>query len=122
MSTPQLSEFTKAMLAQYVFPGTDAAVVFVPEGQDLSKEIQAVLDHCGQQRWYPVEGGHLVKVPWHCSKGNEGYFGREKKGWDHENCDFCSSHVSIGELCWTAESGSGGFWLICCNCHNKVNE
>ncbi len=117
-----LDTFSKAMLAKHVFPGIDAAVVFVPEGQTPSSEVREVLEGSGQQRWYPVPGGHRAKVPWHCSEGRESLFEREVKGWDHEHCDFCNSHVNIGELCWTTDSGDGGFWVFCRGCYENVKE
>ncbi len=122
MSAPPLATFTKAMLEKYEFPGTDAAVIFVPEGQTPSSEVREVLELSGQQRWYPVPGGHRAKAPWHCSEGHESLFERKEKGWDHEHCDFCSSHVNIGELCWTTESGHGGYWLFCRGCYEKLKE
>jgi len=122
MSAPPLATFTKAMLKEYAFPGTDAAVVFVPEGHAPSPEVREILERSGQQRWCPVPGGHKAKVPWHFSKGRESLFEREEKGWNHEHCDFCNAHVNIGELCWTAESGSGGFWIFCRECREKLKE
>ena len=109
------------MLEEYEFPGTDAAVVFFPDGQIASSEVQEILGGSGQQRWFPVPGGHNVKVPWHCSEDHESLFQREEKGWDHEHCDFCNARVNIGELCWTADSGRG-VWLFCRDCYEKVKE
>jgi hypothetical protein len=122
MSPPPLSMFTRAMLEEYKFPGTDAAVTFIPEGQKPVPEVQQVLTRAGQARWYPVEGGHRAKIPWHFAEGHESLFEREEKGWDHEHCDFCNAHVNIGELCWTAETGRGDFWLFCRSCQEKVKE
>lgn len=122
MNAPPLATFTRAMLEEYEFPGTDAAVVFIPEGKTPSSEVQEVLDRSGQQRWYPVPGGHKAKVPWHCSEGRESLFEREENGWDHEHCDFCNAHVNIGDQCWTAESGRGGSWLFCRECYEKLKE
>ena len=121
MSAPPLATFTRAMLEEYKFPGTDAAVVFVPDGQTPPPEVQKVLECSGQRRWYPVSGGHDAKVPWHFSKGHESLFRREKKGWDHGHCDFCGETVSIGEMCWTADSGRG-IWIFCRPCYEKVRE
>jgi len=122
MSAPRLHEFTKVMLQEYDFPGTDAAVFFIPEGQSPSVPVQQVLKRSGQQRWYPVPGGHRVKVPWHFSEGQEALCEREPKGWNHEHCDFCDASVQIEELCWTVESGRGGFWLFCKSCYDKLRD
>lgn len=95
MSEPDLKRFRKSMLEPYTFPGTHAAVVFVPEGQKPSQELDKILSRSSQQRWYPMEGGFDVKVPWHFCKGDEQLFRREEWGWDHEHCDFCNAHVRI---------------------------
>jgi hypothetical protein len=121
MSDIDIHQYTRAMLEAYDFPGTDAAVLFVPQGQSPSGDVQAVLDRSGQQRWYPVEGGHNVKVPWHHAEGHESLFEREAKGWDHEHCDFCNASVSVGERCWTTES-ENGFWLFCGQCRDSLRD
>lgn len=121
MEKPPLSSFTQAMLTPYTFPGTDAAVVFIPDGEKPSQEMREVLERSGQQRWYPAPGGHQAKIPWHLSKGHESLFEREEKGWDHEHCDFCNAHVNIGDVCWTADIPGGGFWLFCGGCYKKLN-
>lgn len=122
MSAPPLSQFTKAMLEEYEFPGSDAAVVFVPEGESPSPEAKQVLGRSHQQRWYPVSGGHTAKVPRYCSKGSESLFVREKKGWDHEHCDFCGADVKMGELAWSVDTEAGGIWLFCRECYEQLEE
>ena len=119
MVTAALRDFKRSSLREYVFPGTDAAVVFVPEGIRPAQEIQEVLDRSYQQRWFPIQGGARAKVPFHYAEGREQLFEREIKGWDHEHCDFCEASVAIDELCWTAPSG-GGFVIFCKNCYAKV--
>lgn len=121
MGAPPLETFTKAMLEEYRFPGTDAAVIFIPEGHAPSAEVQEVLKRSSQQRWHPVSGGHDVKVPWYFTKSYESLFRREAKGWDHEHCDFCDEYVNIGELCWTADA-SRGIWIFCKSCYEKLTE
>jgi hypothetical protein len=122
MSTPPLSLFTKAQLMQQVFPGLDAAVVFIPEGQEPSPAVRDVLQRSGQQRWFPVPGGHKAKVPWPLAEGSESLFEREQKGWDHEHCDFCPAHVNIGDPCWSVDSEKGGFWVFCRGCYEKLGD
>ena len=120
MAAPVLSDFRKSSLREYVFPGTDAATVFVASGAQPTPEVQAVLDRSHQQRWFPVDGGNTAKVPFHHAQGSEYLFERESKGWDHEHCDFCSARVGIGELCWTAPSPSGGIFIFCRDCYEKL--
>ena len=119
MSEPQLRDFTKAMLEDYTFPGTDAAVVFIADGSAPSPAVREVLARSGQQRWYPVAGGHQAKIPFHFVEGHEGLFERERKGWNHEHCDFCDASIAISELCWTAPSNRGVF-VFCKECYAKV--
>lgn len=47
-----------------VCPEGDALVVFVPEGNNPPPEVQRVLDETGLQRWFPIEGGNIVKCPY----------------------------------------------------------
>jgi hypothetical protein len=119
MGDKAIEDFKKSSLTEYVFPGTDAAVVFVAEGTRPSNEVQEVLGRSRQQRWFPVDGGNNAKVPFHLAKGCEHLFERETKGWDHEHCDFCNTSVRIGELCWTAPSGSG-ILIFCKECYSNV--
>ena len=119
MPAAALSDFRTSSLHEYVFPGTDAAVVFVPKDAQPPKEVQEVLDRSPQQRWYPVEGGGRAKIPFYCAQGREHLFEREQKGWDHEHCDFCNATVNIGDLCWTAPS-DGGVFIFCRECYEKV--
>ena len=119
MRPPKLDDFTKAVLEEYLFPGTDAAAVFVADGSTPSEEVKEVLGRYSQQRWYPVPGGHKAKVPFYCAKSHEALFEREPKGWDHEHCDFCEARIGIGELCWTASVGRG-IIIFCKDCYAKV--
>ena len=71
MVTAALRDFKRSSLREYVFPGTDAAVVFMPEGTRPAQEIQEVLDRSYQQRWFPIQGGARAKVPFHYAEGRE---------------------------------------------------
>ncbi|MBL9188226.1 MAG: hypothetical protein JNK23_12145 [Opitutaceae bacterium] len=119
MNAPKLQDFTQTQLEEYLFPGTDAAVIFVAEGTELSSDLKEVMGRSSHQRWYPVAGGHNAMIPYHYVKGNEASFQREVMGWNNEHCDFCNASVAIGELCWTAPSGRGIF-VFCRECHGKV--
>ena len=121
MRTPELDTFTKTMLKEYRFPGADAAVVFVKDGQAPSPKVAEVLRRSGQQRWLPVLGGHNAKIPWHVTKGNESLFVHEKNGWDHDQCDFCSRHIYVGDQSWTA-SFERRLWILCGKCYKAVKE
>jgi hypothetical protein len=121
MNRPELEQFTKIMLEEYRFPGTDAAAVFVPTDQRPSPHVQEILDKAGPQRWYPMAGGSQVRIPWHFAKGCESLFERLPKGWDHEHCSFCDGHIDIGKLCWCTDA-DGGIWVFCKSCYEKVAD
>jgi hypothetical protein len=116
----ELHDFNHATLREHVFPGIDAAVVFVPSGNKSPPEVQSVIDKASQVRWYPVPGGFEAKVPWPLVTSAESLFKREEKGWDHEHCDFCNATISIGETCWSSDVGDS-FVLFCRGCRDKLN-
>jgi hypothetical protein len=113
-----LDGYSRRGLQHHVFPGCDAAVVFVPGGQSPAPEIQAALDRAGRQRWYPVPGGHEAKVEYHSVAGSEHLFRFEKGGWDHEHCDFCSRSIPAGKTCWTTPDRD--FVVFCDECYEKL--
>lgn len=100
----------------------DALVVFVPEGQDPPPDVQQVLDEIGPQRWYPEEGGHVVRCPYVVHTFDEKLFKVEKGGWDHEHCDACSGTIDVGQSCWVAEAHEGYGYLICDDCYQKMRR
>ena len=113
-----LDGYSKGGLQHYVFPGCDAAVIFVPEGQAPAPEVQAALNQAGRQRWYPVPGGHKAKVEYHSVAGRQHLFQFEKGGWDHEHCDFCSQSIPAGQTCWTTPERD--FVVFCEECYSKL--
>lgn len=115
--------FSQRMARVLDLPEVDAAVAFVADGETPAPELQAVLDRSGHQRWYPVPGGHDVKVPWRYAAicGAEAMFRRETNGWDHEHCDFCDATVRTGERCWLADHDEREF-LFCKQCFESLKR
>lgn len=113
-----LDAYSRRGLQHHVFPGCDAAVAFIPEGQSPAPDIQAALDRAGRQRWYPVPGGHEAKVEFHSVAGSQHLFRFEKGGWDHEHCDFCSQPIPAGRACWTTPDRD--FVVFCEGCYEKL--
>ena len=107
------------MFRKAVCPEMDALVVFVPKGQKPPPEVQRVLDEAGPQRWFPVDGGNVVKCPSVVDTYDERLFKLEKGGWDHEHCDSCGRTINVGEPCWAAEEADE-FFLICDVCHQEL--
>lgn len=118
---PPTDAFTQNMASAFDLPEIDAAVAFVSDGETPAPELKVALDRAGSNRWYPVRGGHDVKIPWRyaVSCGAEALFRREKNGWDHEHCDFCDAAVRTGERCWLAEHDEREY-LFCKQCYESL--
>ena len=119
-SDRRLDAYSKRGLQRHVFPGCDAAVVFVPDGHTPPPEVRAALERGGRQRWFPVAGGHLAKIEYHTAAGSEYLFQFEKGGWDHEHCDFCKGSIPAGHTSWTTPDRD--FVAFCEECYNKLKE
>lgn len=120
-----LAEIPKQELEDYVFPGTDAAVLTVNKKLPQSELEGAFGEISGEHRLYPTETGWKIKFPyWYieelCSMGESGYslddFEREERGWDHEHCSFCHAHIRIGESAYTCDHEEGGVYVLCLTC------
>ena len=123
-----LSDLRRSDLEEYIFPGTDAAVLVI-EGKIEENELKENWsEYSGQHRFYPTETGWKIKFPYwtvvELCKGDEtaniDEFEREKKGWDHEHCSFCHGHIFIGDLSYTHEHEDGGCYIICTQCYDKT--
>jgi hypothetical protein len=111
--------FRKNELVRDVRPEVDALVSFVPDGSAPSSELQNQIDLRGYCRWYPIEGGHLVKVPFQGAEPPDGPFRIESKGWDHDHCDACESDVHAGDIVWCTTDAN--FGMICNACYDRLS-
>ena len=115
-------EFLKRLKAEMFieekYAARDALVVLVREGEEPSEEVRQVLQAAGPQRWFPTEGGHLVKCPVIEGEFDKEIFSVEEGGWDHEHCIKCSGDIHAGDTCWLAEKDRGV--LICDECCKKL--
>jgi hypothetical protein len=116
-----IDRLTSNMFHQVTCPRSDALTVFIPKDQKPSSEIQKVLEEAGPQRWFPQEGGHLVKIPNVFDSYDNTVFKLEKDSWDHEHCDKCGASINFGETCWTAETDNNTY-LFCDNCYHNLNQ
>jgi len=107
------------MFEETTFPGMDALVALVPKDQDTPSEVKQAADDAGASRWYPSEGGWKVACPYTGQDFNPDLFTIEKGGWEHEHCDGCQGTLSVGDLCWVAETQDECF-VVCDNCHKKL--
>ena len=121
----RLDTIRRDELEEYHFPGTDAAVLVI-EAKIPQDEIEnSFKEISSEHRIYPTATGWKIKFPyWYveaiCSHGDAGVtldnFVREEKGWDHEHCSYCQTHIAIGERAFTVEHERGGVYVICVKC------
>jgi len=124
----KLSNIRRRDLEEYVFPGTDAAVLCVGKKATQKDLEDAFCDISGDHRFYKTDEGWRVKFPyWYIeavmAKGRAGFrmedFTREPNGWDHEHCSFCHAHIDIGEQAFTYPHEKGGVYVICLKCSEQ---
>jgi hypothetical protein len=108
------------MFKKTIFAKADALVVFIPEGKEPPPEVKKVLDESGPQRFYPKDGGNLVKCPAVVENFDKNLFTIEKGGWDHEHCDNCGTTIDVGESYWVSETDEIIF--ICNGCYRKLQQ
>ena len=123
MKNNMLKNFTKNMLGEFIYSGDDAATYFVKgECEDPPPHIEKILSKSCSQRIYPVDGGHIWKVPYDTVKGDEKLFKKEVRGWDHEHCDFCGATIDIGDTCWLSGNTNSEIFIFCEKCYKKVKS
>ena len=95
-------------------PIRDAAVVFVAEGA-----MPPPLPYeSGESRWYPVQGGHRLAIPYDGQPLEGSLFDVQKKLWDHTTCDYCSRRIPAMTLCYVTESGT--YLELCVDCYGAL--
>jgi hypothetical protein len=114
----KLAGLTKADFHSEQFPVIDALVAFVPGNTRPTPPVQEQINARGQSRWYPAEGGHLVKMPYQGDPVPMEHFRVEAGGWDHEHCDQCGEHIRAREQCWVTSDAD--FAVICDSCYRKM--
>lgn len=113
-----LDGLTKADFHAKPFPAIDALVAFVATDTQPAPAVQEQLDARGNSRWYPTEGGHLVKMPYQGDPVPMEHFRVEPGGWDHEHCDRCGGRVVVGERIWVTSNAD--FAVLCGNCYEAI--
>lgn len=123
-----LSAIQRSDLEEYLFPGTDAAVIIVEKKIPQSELEEAFGELSGDHRFYPTATGWKIKFPYWYIEGliAMGDCGitledvvREERGWDHEHCSFCHSNIWIGDLSYTCDHEEGGVYVLCPTCASK---
>jgi len=98
-------------------PKLDALVAFVPFGQERDPNFASTPDGTGFSRWFPVDGGHRVVVPFEGGAYDSGRFSIEPEGWDHETCKICRTPIPSMTLCWVSEGER--YVILCEQCHER---
>jgi hypothetical protein len=110
-------------LRQFAFapsriPKLDALVAFVPFGHESDPSVALATERTGFSRWFPVDGGHRVLVPFEGGEYDAARFSIEPEGWDHETCKICRTHIPSMTRCWVS---TGDLYVILCEqCHEEV--
>jgi len=115
-----IDNLTADMFRETRCPQQDALTVFIPDGEEPSPEIQNYLNAVESCRWYPQDGGHLIKFPNIFEKYEENLFQLEKNAWDHEHCDKCGKTINANNKCWVATIDDEYFYLFCDSCYLKL--
>src|SRR5215471_13950102 len=77
-------------------PIRDALVAFVANGD----EPPPLPYPSSESRWYPVQGGHRLAIPYDGKPFNSDAFQLEEKLWDHTTCDNCVKRIPAMTLCY----------------------
>jgi len=99
-------------------PALDALSTFVPEGEEDAPDLQAAINAKGFSRWFPVDGGQVVLIPYEGQEFDQERFKIEGGAWDHEHCKVCSADIEPMTPCWVTESGP--YVILCSPCHDKL--
>jgi hypothetical protein len=109
MNRTELSQLPKYRWMKSCIPPIDALATFVPHGSEQEAAI------VGQSRWYPVEGGHRVLMPYEGQEYDASRFTLESGTWDHEHCKVCAERIFPMTLCYVTEP-SEAYLLLCSSC------
>ena len=112
------SEYVGLDFMQSRMPAQDALESFVPTGEQADDEMNEVIGRTGSSRWYPVEGGHIVRVLYEGGPFNPERFKLVEGGWDHEHCSRCGATIEPMTLCWVTRDGP--FVLLDERCYGQV--
>lgn len=95
-------------------PIRDALVAFVAEGV----EPPPLPYESGESRWYPVQGGHRLAIPYDGQPLKDSPFQVEEGLWDHSTCDRCSNRIAAMTLCYVTERGT--YVGLCVDCYEML--
>ena len=100
MAERELDEFRNLKFVPSRIPALDGLVAFVPTGHEQDAAVTELTARASQSRWYPVEGGHRVVVPYEGGAYDVSFCTLEPGAWDHEHCMHCGQTIEPRTLCW----------------------
>ena len=115
-----LHKLRRRKLSHVRAAGADALVAFVSDRDEAPLAVRDWLDRGLEQRWFPVEGGQLVKWPYQGQSPDPRHFRVEAGGWDHEHCSACSATIRVNQGCWITPYAS--FFLLCEGCYRRMKR
>src|SRR5829696_6108219 len=93
-------------------PKRDALSSFVPDGSESDPVVATIQRRIGASRWFPIQGGHKVLMPFDGGAYEPSRFTIEPAAWDHEHCDCCNDHIPAMTLCHVTQPGQP-YVLLC---------
>lgn len=115
MTDPDISELPKYPWMESRIPARDALSTFLPDDYAPDPEFEKVQERAGGSRWFPVQGGHRVLMPFDGGSYDSSRFTIESCAWDHEHCDVCLDHIPAMTLCHVTEPEQP-YILLCSGC------
>lgn len=93
MTDQELSELPKYQWMESRIPARDALSTFAPDAPEPDPVIAEMQSRAGGSRWYPIQGGHRVLIPFEGGAYDSSRFTIETRAWDHEHCDVCGEQI-----------------------------
>jgi hypothetical protein len=118
MTDQQLSELPNFPWMESRIPALDALAAFVPDGSQPDPAITEMQGRIGSSRWYPVQGGHRVLMPYEGGEFDSSRFAIEAGAWDHEHCGACGERIAPMTLCYVTEPEQP-YILLCAACFER---
>jgi hypothetical protein len=118
MTDEQLSELPKFLWMELRIAILDALAAFVPDGSKPDPVITEMSERIGCSRWFPVEGGQRVLMPYEGGEYDSSRFTLEPDAWDHEHCGACGERIPPMTLCHVTQPEHPSI-LLCTPCFEK---
>jgi len=118
MTDDQLSNLPNFSWMESRIPALDALAAFVADGSKPDPVVTELEERAGSSRWYPVEGGHRVLIPYKGGEYDPSRFTVEPGAWDHEHCGACGERIPPMSLCYVTEPGQP-YILLCADCFER---